>query len=154
MNKLPLVVLTLVSVSVCVLSGCSPGPKSSIGFTLPDGDAEQGKKTFVDLQCHACHTIEGMNFEKLETVTNDPMVRLGGETTYVRTYGNLVTSIINPSHRFALGYPSEEIKDGDDSKMRLYNDEMTITELSDLVTFLQQHYEVRTYHPTPYAPYY
>ena len=40
------------------------------------------------------------------------------------------------------------------SKMRLYNDEMTVTQLTDLVTFLQSHYDVRAYQPTPYMPYY
>ena len=113
------------------LVGCATDPKSGWGFTLPAGDAERGKATFVALQCNACHTVDG-----------------------VVTYGDLVTSIINPSHRFALGYQSDEIQEGDVSKMRLYNDEMTVTQLADLVTFLQQHYEVEIYVPTPFVPYY
>ena len=38
--------------------------------------------------------------------------------------------------------------------MRLYNDEMTVTQLINLVTFLEQHYKVEFYQPTPYVPFY
>jgi sulfur-oxidizing protein SoxX len=134
--------------------GCMPSPKSGHGFTLPDGNAEQGQKTFVQLQCHACHSVEGVEFEKLETPSEERMVVLGGETTYVRNYGNLVTSIINPSHRFSLGYKDQEIKTEEgESKMRRYNDEMTVTQLTDLVAFLQGRYKVIPNQPTPYTPY-
>ena len=37
--------------------------------------------------------------------------------------------------------------------MRKYNEEMTIQQLIDLVTFLESHYSVREYEPTPYSPY-
>lgn len=140
-------------VSILVLVGCSTDPKSGAGFTLPEGDSAQGKATFVELQCNACHTVRGSDIEALES-EETKIVKLGGEKGYVVTYGDLVTSIINPSHRFALGYKAEEIEEEGVSKMRKYNDEMTITQLTDLVTFLEQHYEVKVYHPTPYVPYY
>ncbi len=136
-----------------VASGCVADPKSSQGFSLPDGDAERGKATFAKLQCHACHTVSGVEFDKLDNTT-EPIVALGGVTPQVRTYGDLVTSIINPSHRFALGYPEDEVTTDRESKMRLYNDEMTIAQLIDLVAFLQSHYQVEAYQPTPYMPYY
>ena len=137
------------------LYGCNPSPKSGHGFTLPDGDAQRGEKTFVQLQCHACHTVDGVELEQLETSPSEQLVVLGGETTYVRNYGNLVTSIINPSHRFALGYQTEAIKTEEgESKMRLYNDEMTVTQLIDLVAFLQGRYKVVPIQTTPYMPYY
>ncbi len=134
-------------------SGCTPDPKSSEGFSLPDGDAQRGQATFAQLRCNACHTVAGIQFEKLEG-TSEPMVALGGETPRVRTYGDLVTSIINPSHRFAIGYAAEDVKVDGESRMRLYNDEMTVTQLTDLVAFLQAHYQVKAYQPTPYMPYY
>ena len=139
--------------AVVLLAGCAPDPKSGLGFTLPDGDSERGQQTFARLQCQACHTVEGIAFGEVET-SESPMIPLGGKTTYVRTYGHLVTSIINPSHRFALGFEDKEIKTEEgESKMRLYNDEMTITELSDLVAFLQGRYVLQPYEPTPYMPY-
>ncbi len=139
--------------SLAIVLGCTSDPKSGEGFTLPDGDAQRGQATFARLQCQACHTVAGVEFAELDSA-QDRMIALGGETTRVRTYGDLVTSIINPSHRFALGYDDEQIKAGDQSKMRIYNDELTVTELADLVTFLQQHYTLKTYPITPYTPYY
>ncbi|QEF98963.1 hypothetical protein Mal15_30210 [Stieleria maiorica] len=140
-------------VLLSTVAGCTSDPKSGWGFTLPEGDAVRGKATFVELKCNACHTVAGVELDQTnpEEVAT---VALGGTKGYVVTYGELVTSIINPSHRFALGYISEEIKEGEVSKMRLYNDEMTVTQLSDLVTFLQEHYQVEIYVPTPFVPYY
>jgi len=145
--------MLFVALLVAVASGCTPDPKSGEGFTLPDGDVARGQQTFVRLQCHACHTVSGVEFDKLES-SEQRMIALGGVTPRVRTYGDLVTSIINPSHRFALGYADEEIKQDGKSRMRLYNDVMTVTEMTDLVTFLQSHYKVEAYQPTPYMPYY
>ncbi|WP_182868276.1 c-type cytochrome [Stieleria mannarensis] len=140
-------------VLLSAMAGCTSDPKSGWGFTLPEGDAERGKATFVELKCNACHTVAGVELDPVHSEEVGTVV-LGGKKGYVVTYGELVTSIINPSHRFAFGYESEQIKDGEVSKMRLYNDEMTVTQLADLVTFLQQHYEVEIYVPTPFVPYY
>ncbi|NND96409.1 MAG: c-type cytochrome [Pirellulaceae bacterium] len=133
--------------------GCSTDPKSAKGFTLPEGDADRGQEWFSQLQCHACHSVAGVEFEQL-TTSEDKMIALGGDKPYVVTYGELVTSIINPSHRFATGYAVDDVKTDGESKMRLYNDEMTVTQLTDLVAFLQSHYDVKAYQPTPYMPYY
>ena len=64
-------------------------------------------------------------------------IALGGEVTRIQTYGELVTSIINPSHRLAEGYPVDTVSVDGKSRMRNYNDVMTVTELTDLVMFLQ-----------------
>ena len=140
------------AVVLALVTGCSHDPKSGAGFTLPDGDPERGQQTFVELQCNACHKVVGLELEPHEAEV-DTTVALGGETTVVKTYGNLVTSIINPSHRFAVGYADDDIKQDGESRMRKYNDEMTVTQLTDLVAFLQAHYHLREYHPTPYMPY-
>jgi mono/diheme cytochrome c family protein len=145
----------IVCFGLAAVAGCTPDPRSGKGFTLPPGDAERGKATFVSLQCHACHDIKGVDDLPEMEGSDETRVTLGGEKRYVVTYGELVTSIINPSHRFALGYPKEEITDEQgESNMRRYNDVMTVSQLADLVTFLQQHYEVAFHEPTPYAPYY
>ena len=145
--------LALLAFAIVTITGCAPDPKSGDGFTLPEGDVERGQQTFARLQCNACHSVSGVDFEPVE-VSEEKIIPLGGEKTYVTTYGDLVTSIINPSHRFAAGYKDEEIKTDGESKMKIYNDELTITQLSDIVTFLESHYQVRSYHPTPYMPYY
>lgn len=132
-------VLTLLA--ILVLAGCQRGPTSAAGFRLPDGDPEAGRATFVELQCYDCHTVTNETFPP----TSNPdglNVVLGGESTYVTTYGELVTSIINPSHKLASGYEPETISADGESKMRVYNDVMTVKQLTDLVVFLQPHYKV------------
>lgn len=135
------------------LAGCDSGPKSPRGFTLPEGDAALGKSVFVKLKCNSCHQIPGV--EQLKSGDEEPeiSVKLGGEVTRIKTYGELVTSIINPSHRLVKGYPAQEIQQGGVSKMRNYNDVMTVTELINLVAFLQSEYKLKFYDPTRYRNY-
>jgi hypothetical protein len=86
-------------------------------------------------------------------LTPEMSVELGGQTTRIATYGELVTSVINPSHRLAKGYPAEDISVDGKSRMRNYNDELSVSELIDLVAFLQEQYELVEYEPTQYNPY-
>lgn len=133
--------------------GCAPAPKSGSGFTLPEGDAEAGKATFVALQCNACHTVEGIEQPAEEGGTPAMSVAIGGQVSRIATYGELVTSIINPSHRLAKGYKVEDVAVEGQSKMTNYNDVLTVKQLCDLVSFLQSKYEIRQYEPTPYPDY-
>jgi hypothetical protein len=67
---------------------------------------------------------------------------LGGEKTRVKTYGELVTSIINPSHRLARGMdPRHENSEGE-SRIPRYNDVMTVQQLFDLNKFISRKYSV------------
>ena len=123
------------------LGGCSQDPKSGAGFRLPDGDAGQGREVFLYMQCNQCHTIEGTELPVIPGA--DPAyVELGGRVATVKTYGDLVTSIINPSHRLAPGYAKEKVSVDGESNMYTYNRHMTVQELIDLVAFLQSHYDV------------
>ena len=126
---------------VLLISGCV-NEKSARGFRLPDGDPVQGQQNFLALGCHGCHQVEGADLP--DPLTVGPVrVKLGGQTTLLRTYGELVTSVINPSHRIAPGLPITEVTDGaGDSVMRNYNDVMTVQQLVDVVAFLQPLYEV------------
>lgn len=127
------------------LAGCDSGPTATRGFSLPEGNADNGKKIFLKYQCLACHELEGVT-PSAEVVNNPALsVRLGGSSTRVITYADLLTSIINPSHRLAVGYKSSDIQMDGVSKMKVYNDVMTVTELIDLVTFLQGNYKVVPY---------
>ena len=148
--KIPVVATMLVAL-FCI--GCSQDSKSATGFVLPDGSVERGQEAFVQLGCQACHTVSGVTFKSPELESEEKIVALGGEKTRVQTYGDLVTSIINPSHRFARGYPEEQIASDGESKMQSYNEKLTIQQLIDLVTFLETHYSVKVYDTTDYAPY-
>jgi len=127
--------------ALLALAGCDPGPKSEKGFRLPDGDAVKGKEVFVAMKCHTCHKVEGVEFP---APTGDVgPVTLGGEFLRVKTYGELVTAIINPSHSLAPGYPAEKVSKDGKSKMPVFNDTMTVTQLSNLVAFLQAQYKIK-----------
>lgn len=114
----------------------------SRGFALPPGDAARGEVTFVELGCNACHEIKGKIDRLADGADTGINVTLGGTVTRVTSYGDLVTSIINPSHRISRRSKRSDVADDDVSKMRLYNDVMTVRQLVDLTTFLQDSYEV------------
>ena len=82
------------------------------------------------------------------------MVELGGEVERLREYSDLVTAIINPSHRLAKGYDASLVANEGKSRMTVYNDVMTVSQLIDIVTFLQSHYQLRPYEPSPSPDYY
>ena len=134
------------------LAACDTGPKGSVGFTLPDGDVEQGKANYISFQCNACHVSEAV--PQLETDGEPAIaVRLGGETTRIKSYGELVTSVINPSHRVARRKSADMADESGQSKMVSYNDVMTITQLVDLVAFVQSNYTLSPYSSSKYPVY-
>ncbi|MDH3532188.1 MAG: BREX-1 system adenine-specific DNA-methyltransferase PglX [Gammaproteobacteria bacterium] len=132
--------LTLLLTAVAMLSGCDRDPMSERGFALPGGNGMAGRETFLYMQCNQCHTIHGVEIPAVPGY--EPYVELGGPVTRVKTYGELVTSIINPSHKLADGYAEELVSEDGESKMYVYNGYMTVQELIDLVAFLQPLYEV------------
>lgn len=142
----------LVGIAVLV-SDCTPAPSSGNGFTLPDGDRDAGGVAFVELKYHRCHTIAGGEiFPDLDQ--RQMNVRLGGAVARIGPYGELVTAIINPSHRLAKGQNPERVTDEGESVMKNYNNVLTVTQLIDLVAFLRSRYVLRTYERTTYPMYY
>jgi len=134
--------LALMLVSLAALGACDQDAMmSSKGFRLPDGNAAIGREAFLYMQCHQCHTING---EQLPIIPGQelPYVELGGKVTQVKTYGQLITAIINPSHELAPGYAEELVSEDGESNMYVYNHHMTVQELIDIVMYLQPHYDV------------
>ena len=131
---------TIIAVAA-LLSACDTDKvMSERGFRLPDGDAQAGRETFLYMQCNQCHTIKG---EELPIIPGtEPYVELGGVVTQVKTYGELVTAIVNPSHKLADGYAKDQVSENGVSNMYIYNEYMTVQELTDLVRFLQPRYDV------------
>ena len=134
-------ILALLMASIAALGGCDRDPMSEKGFRLPDGDAMAGREAFLYMQCNQCHTIAGEDLPRVPDA-DPPYVQLGGPVTRVKTYGELVTAIINPSHKLADGYPPDLVSEEGESKMYVYNGYMTVQELIDIVMFLQPHYDV------------
>lgn len=143
--------LSILILCCAVLTACSSGKESPRGFSLPEGNAEAGKIDFVALQCNACHSTPDVE-QLLDAGAERIFVHLGGEVTLVKTYADLVTSIINPSHRLAPGYSAEAIANDGESRMRNYNEVMSVEQLIDLVSYLQVHYKVRVPDPAIYRP--
>lgn len=121
--------------------GCQPAPESPQGFRLPDGNPEQGKLAFAALHCNGCHQIDDAD---LPFTGGGQAVALGGKVTRVKTYGELVTSVINPSHKLSPNYPMMAVSKEGESLMAAagLNQVMTVQQLVDLVAFLQSEYDV------------
>jgi len=130
-----------VSALALVLAGCA-GARSGAGFRLPDGDPAAGKLAFESLKCHQCHRVHGVDFPAPSAHPPVPVV-LGGDVPHVKTDGELLTSIVNPSHRISGAYKPEEVRlpDGS-SRMPDMTDAMTVHQLVDIVAFLQTRYTV------------
>ena len=126
------------------LAACNPDAR---GFKLPAGDVAAGKGVFVELGCNECHSIANIAHDAAaETGFN---LALGGKTLRVKTYGELLTSVINPSHKIARRYSTTPLATDGTSAMRTYNNVMTVQQLVDLVTFLEANYELEV--PRSYA---
>ena len=132
--------IPVVGVAALCLSFCAPPEKSPSGFHLPDGDVQAGQAAFLELQCNACHKVRGLDLPG--PVADPPVpIALGGTVDYQPTDGRFVTSVINPSHKLARGYPKQSIESGGISRMADYSDVMTVRQLVDLVAFLHSRYE-------------
>ncbi len=135
-----------------LLGGCGAGGTDTAHlFRLPTGDPAAGRKDFVALRCYVCHEAPGVDvrFEG----TGAAHVVLGGKVTRVKSYAELVTAIINPTHKVPSDRPGAEPAPGAPSVMSIagLNDVMTVTQLVDLVAFLQPLYKVEPPKIDPYA---
>jgi hypothetical protein len=144
--------LLIIVMITTTLIACSKGADSPKGFSLPKGNAKVGEAVFMKYECLSCHTLKGVEQDDIIKHANIS-VALGGKTRQTVTYAELVTSIINPSHKLAARYAVAEVSDDGTSKMTVYNDMMTVTDLINLVAFLQPKYRLEPYQPTRYGYY-
>ena len=123
-----------------LVSGCTYYP--TFGFPIDEGDIDAGRQAFIDFECHTCHTVVGIRLPAL-TGNPPPLLELGGETSQVKAYSELVTSIINPGHRISERYDERRGRltfSGDSPMSMQHIDTMTIRELIDVVAFLDSRY--------------
>ncbi|MGD8340769.1 MAG: cytochrome c [Gammaproteobacteria bacterium] len=131
-----------------VATGCAYQPR--FGFPIEQGSIEAGRQAFIDHGCHACHTVAGVRLPDPPGGAT-PLLELGGETSNVKAYSELLTSIINPNHRISERY-SEQIGDRAlaplTSPMPAHIDTMTVRQVIDIVAFLDSRYVlVQDYEP-------
>ncbi len=127
------------------MSACEPQRTSGKGLVLPEGSIENGKMAFIELGCIRCHQVAGVDTPPYDGESTI-LLLLGGKVRQVKTYGELVTSIVNPNHIISPAYLDklksvEKVTAEITSPMPTFNDVMTVAQLIDLVTFLDSHYE-------------
>jgi hypothetical protein len=135
---------SLAVLMAALLQGCQ---LESSGLSLPEGNPDAGKQVFVDLHCNGCHSISDVEYAQSDVpvmymgkrTTGKIHVVLGGETARSRTQGELVTSVINPSHKISTSY--ERHLATMKSPMQTHNEAMTVQNLIDVVAFLQQEFD-------------
>ena len=125
------------------LTSCATHPDYATQFRFPIewGNIAEGQAAFVDLECHQCHTVNGVDLVSYEGAS--PMaLELGGTIEYAKTYADLVTAIINPNHVVSDEYLSTLPRDerGQATTIMPFKDQMTVTQLIDLVIFLNSRY--------------
>lgn len=131
----------IAAIFLASIAACRGGIVPEEQIVLPDGDAARGEEAFVALECTACHTIKGLDLPAAEEMGPVTIV-LGGNVSKVKSYSELVTSVINPSHKLARNLFKQEFERDGESVMPIYNDVMTVTQLVDIVAFLESRYEV------------
>jgi hypothetical protein len=136
-------VTAIFAMVMIAVAGCSSPKKSPRGFSLPDGDAAAGREAFIELRCHNCHQVFEDEMERPIAKPSVP-VRLGGPVPTGKTDGELVTSIINPSHKIKMKGMSG-VQSGDRSRMGDFTQVMTVRQMIDLVEYLHTRYKT----PTP-----
>lgn len=138
MNRTLYVILLLVITGACATH---PDYATQFRFPINWGDIQAGKAAFVDLQCHQCHTVNGVELPAYEG--DSPLqLELGGEIQYAKTYADLVTSIINPSHVVSEKYlqmlPADRRRTA--RSIMPFRGKMTVDQLINIVTFLNSRY--------------
>ena len=86
---------------------------------MTNDSSAAGRVGFVSLGCPACHSAQGA--PRLENSGTNVYVPLGGSVTREKSYVELVTAVINPSHRISSGGfgQTSEVVDG---KRALYHE--------------------------------
>jgi mono/diheme cytochrome c family protein len=110
--------------------GVPPGWK----FALPGGDAVKGRQVFVDLECYKCHAVKGENFPAPAGDANSvgpELTDMGGQ--HPAEY--FAESILAPN-AVILDGPGYTGPDGK-SIMPSYAESLSVTQLVDLVAFIQ-----------------
>lgn len=136
--RLPLFAIVLLG--LCYGACSKAPPQTGKGFYLPTGNAERGKTAFVEMKCHECHTVAGTTLPARPTQPVR-LVQLGGDVSRVRSYGDLVTSIIYPSHAISDLISPEARKQLQGTSPMPLHETMTVGQLVDVVTFLQPQYK-------------
>ena len=143
MNKLLAAAAALVTVAACA-------PNTALRVQFPLGSVQRGREAFVALECNSCHRVDDAEIPPPPAPSPFNVV-LGGHTPRIESYGDIITAIVNPSHRLARSYRAAAGRDvPSPMAARFLNEVMTTQQLVDIVAFLRTQYD---YIPPPPPPY-
>jgi len=105
-------------------------------FTLPAGSAADGRKIFIEAECHKCHDVTGEKFPDIVKDKGDVGPELS-QMVGLHPAEFFFESIVNPNAVIdhdakEKGYTGADGK----SKMPSYNDTLTMRQLADLTAYL------------------
>ncbi|MFQ5801710.1 MAG: c-type cytochrome [Candidatus Methylomirabilales bacterium] len=113
------------------MGGVPPGWK----FNIPEGDADAGRKVYIEMKCYTCHQIAGEKFPKVDPEERKPGPDLTGMGAHhPRDY--FAEAVLNPNAVILTDKPGFLGKDGL-SIMPDYNDTLSIKQWIDLATYLK-----------------
>ena len=131
--------------SALLLAGCGKHDEAlqADGFVLPEGSIDRGQAVVLAQGCRQCHSVAGLELPAYDGVSSLE-IELGGKRAKIKAYGELLTSVVNPTHVISDEYlkllnPEEKARGS--SAMPDFNQRITVSELIDLVQFLHSRYE-------------
>jgi mono/diheme cytochrome c family protein len=105
-------------------------------FTLTQGDAAEGRKLFVEIECYKCHEVKGESFPNMapeEKGVGPELSQMAG----MHPIEFFVESIINPNAVIdADAKESGHIGPDGRSKMPGFADILTVKQVTDLASYL------------------
>jgi mono/diheme cytochrome c family protein len=112
------------------------GTPANWKFTLPPGNATEGRQVFVEAECHKCHEIKGETFPAIGKEKGDvgPALSQMAGMHPIEFFAESIISpnaVIDPKGK-ELGYVGEDGK----SKMPDYTNVLTVKQVSDLAAYL------------------
>jgi mono/diheme cytochrome c family protein len=112
------------------------GMTSDWKFTLPQGNATEGRKIFVEAECYKCHEVKGETFPSVTEKDKGVGPELS-QMAGMHPPEFFAESIINPNAVIdpdakKLGYVGEDGK----SKMPDYDSVLTIKQVADLASYI------------------
>jgi len=114
----------------------SHGTPKDWKFTWPAGNAAEGRKLFVEAECHKCHEIKGETFPDFAKEKGDVGPELS-QMAGMHPAEFFAESIINPNA--VIDHDAEQngyVGADGKSKMPEYNDTFTVRQIADLVAYL------------------
>jgi mono/diheme cytochrome c family protein len=131
----PTVLLVTAFALACDAPDAEPAhAEREVKASFPAGDEASGREAFVALRCHACHEVKGdPGVPELTAVDAGPAL---GPALGRLSQGELVSAIVVPSHSVMdLGV---EPAGGELSRMGDFTEVMTVRQLVDIVSYLEQ----------------